>query len=90
MNLPPPFLVALQFLTVLPIKLKSLPDPESNGKSLLYYPLVGLLIGIPLALLAILFESAPTPLAAILLLSFWVLSTGALHLDGLADSADAL
>ena len=89
MNLPLPFLVALQFLTVLPIKLKSLPDPESNGKSLLYYPLVGLLIGIPLALLAILFESAPTPLAAILLLSFWVLSTGALHLDGLADSADA-
>lgn len=89
MNLPLPLLIALQFLTILPIKLKSLPDPKSNGESLLYYPLVGLLIGTLLALLASVLENAPASLAAVLLLGFWVLSTGALHLDGLADSADA-
>ncbi len=90
MNLPQPFLIALQFLTVLPIKLTSLPDNKSNGASLLYYPLVGLLLGALMALIAVVLENAPAPLAAILLIGFWVLSTGALHLDGLADSADAL
>ncbi len=89
MNLPRPFLIALQFLTVLPIKLASLPDGKSSGESLLYYPLVGLLIGSLTALAGWLLDGAPAPLVAILLLGFWVLLTGALHLDGLADSADA-
>ncbi len=90
MNLPQPFLIALQFLTVLPIKLTSLPDNKSNGASLLYYPVVGLLLGTLVTLVAVVLESTPAPLAAILVLGFWVFSTSALHLDGLADSADAL
>jgi adenosylcobinamide-GDP ribazoletransferase len=55
----------------------------------LFYPLVGLLIGIVLSLLAESLSAQPAMVAASLLLLVWVVITGALHLDGLADSADA-
>ncbi|AQZ96037.1 adenosylcobinamide-GDP ribazoletransferase [Halopseudomonas phragmitis] len=84
-----PLLIALQFLTRLPIRLPGLPTAEENGRSLLWYPLVGLLIG---ALLAAVYWGLgglnPLLLGA-LLLALWVWLSGGLHLDGLADSADA-
>lgn len=84
-----PFLIALQFLTCLPVRLDGRPEPQQLGKSLLYYPLVGLLIGSLLWLLDMALGSSAAPLKAALLLAAWVALTGALHLDGLADSADA-
>lgn len=84
-----PFLIALQFLTTLPVRFADPPDADANGRSLLYYPLVGLLIGVLLAGLAWLLSGIPALVAAALLLVVWVAVTGALHLDGLADSADA-
>ncbi len=84
-----PFLIALQFLTCFPVRLKSMPEERELGHSLLYYPLVGLLIGLSLAALAWALADAAPPLRAALLLAAWVLASGALHLDGLADSADA-
>lgn len=84
-----PFLIALQFLTCLPVRLAGMPTPEHLGRSLLYYPVVGLLLGALLCGLAALLTHAPLLLQAALLLSAWVALTGALHLDGLADSADA-
>lgn len=84
-----PFLIALQFLTCLPVQLSGKPEPHQVGKSLLYYPLVGLLIGGMLGLLSLLLEGAAPPLQAALVLVAWIGLTGALHLDGLADSADA-
>lgn len=89
MFMPPPFLIALQFLTALPIKINEQPGAEATGRSLLYYPLVGLLIGTLLAALGWLLSDAPTLMVAVILLVVWVAVTGALHLDGLADSADA-
>lgn len=83
------FMIALQFLTRLPITLKQMPSVEQNGRSALYYPLVGLLIGAVLLLAQYLLDGVPTLLQAALLLSIWVAITGGLHLDGLADSADA-
>lgn len=83
------FMIALQFLTRLPITLKQMPSVEQNGRSALYYPLVGLLIGSVLLLAQYLLDGVPTLLQAALLLSIWVAITGGLHLDGLADSADA-
>lgn len=81
--------VALQFLTRIPVGHRAVPDARTIGHSLLFYPLVGLLIGVVLyALQTWLSGSAPL-LRAALLLTVWVLITGALHLDGLADSADA-
>ncbi len=84
-----PLLIALQFLTLLPIELRPPPGGEESGRSLLHYPLVGLLIGLMLAGCAWLFEGLSDLLAAALLLSLWVGASGGLHLDGLADSADA-
>jgi len=82
-------LIALQFLTRLPIHLKAMPSPEAMGRSLLWYPAVGLLIGLALLIMQWLLHGATPAIQAALLLSFWVLLTGGLHLDGLADSADA-
>ncbi|MCA1607526.1 MAG: adenosylcobinamide-GDP ribazoletransferase, partial [Acidobacteria bacterium] len=84
-----PFLVALQFLTRLPVHLAEPPDEREIGQSLLYYPLVGLLLGLMLAALAWAMRDSSSMLHAALLLAMWVLMTGALHLDGFADSADA-
>jgi adenosylcobinamide-GDP ribazoletransferase len=84
-----PFWIALQFLSSLPIRLPGMPAPQELGRSLLFYPLVGLLFGGILWGLNWLMLGAPLLLHAALLLTVWVLLSGALHLDGLADSADA-
>lgn len=84
-----PLLIALQFLTVLPIRFDGAPDAKATGRSLLYYPLVGLFIGALLATAAWMLGDAPPLVGAAVLLAAWVAVTGALHLDGLADSADA-
>ncbi|WP_434707859.1 adenosylcobinamide-GDP ribazoletransferase [Pseudomonas sp. R1-1] len=84
-----PLWIALQFLSSLPIRLPGMPEPEQLGRSLLFYPLVGLLFGLILWGLNLLLAGAPLLLHAALLLTVWVLLSGALHLDGLADSADA-
>jgi len=84
-----PLLIALQFLTRLPIRLAGMPTPAQLGRSLLWYPLVGLLLGGLLVGLSLVLGTTPPLLQAALLLTAWVVATGALHLDGLADSADA-
>lgn len=84
-----PFLIALQFLTCIPVRLGGMPEPPEIGRSLLYYPLVGLLMGGVLWVLAAWTADAAPALQAALILTLWVGLTGALHLDGLADSADA-
>lgn len=84
-----PFWVALQFLSSLPIRLSGMPSPQALGRSLLFYPAVGVLFGVLLLLLNGLLSATPAMLHAALLLSAWVLLSGGLHLDGLADSADA-
>ncbi|MGR8930918.1 MAG: adenosylcobinamide-GDP ribazoletransferase [Gammaproteobacteria bacterium] len=82
-------LVALQFLTRLPISRQLNADDETLGSSVLYYPLVGFVIGVLLNVLALVFSAAPEMVAATLVLCGWVWLTGGLHLDGLADCADA-
>lgn len=86
-----PFWLALQFLTRLPTPALD-PRPEDLGRSVLAYPLVGLILGLLLVLVGIglsAIPGAPVLLIAALLLAFWVVLTGALHLDGLADTVDA-
>ena len=43
------FLIAVQFLTRLPVPLRSAPDDSEIGGSVLFYPLIGALIGAGLA-----------------------------------------
>ena len=83
------FWLALQFLTRLPVPQTAEYTAEDRGRSVLYYPVVGLLIGAVLTGFLFLLADANPGLRAALLLLVWVLLTGALHLDGLADSADA-
>ncbi|MDD1622287.1 MAG: adenosylcobinamide-GDP ribazoletransferase [Methylococcaceae bacterium] len=82
-------LIALQFLTRIPVGLDFKAGDKQLGYSVLYYPLIGLLIGGLLTILATLLANSPAMVAAAILLTAWVLLTGALHLDGLADCADA-
>ncbi|ENX05574.1 adenosylcobinamide-GDP ribazoletransferase [Acinetobacter courvalinii] len=84
-----PFWIALQFLTILPIDLKVMPSAKQNAQAMLFYPLVGLLIGLFLFASAMLFAKLPIILSAALILVLWIWLTGGLHLDGLADTADA-
>ncbi len=84
-----PLLIALQFLTRLPVPDTGAVTDRQIGQSLLYYPMVGLIIGGLLVLAAWITEGGPEGVRAALLLVIWTLITGFLHLDGLADSADA-
>jgi adenosylcobinamide-GDP ribazoletransferase len=81
-------LVALAFLTRLPVPARG-EDAHARAASLAWYPLVGLLLGVLLGLLAWSLNGAPSMVRATVVLVAWVALTGALHLDGLADSADA-
>jgi adenosylcobinamide-GDP ribazoletransferase len=84
-----PLLVALQFLTRVPIRLTHPPSPRELGQSLLWYPIIGLLLGALLYGLALGFDLIAPALRAGLSLAAWVWLTGALHIDGLGDTADA-
>ncbi|OPY03484.1 MAG: Cobalamin synthase [Syntrophus sp. PtaB.Bin001] len=82
-------LAALQFLTILPMPRRFYPDERALKGSLLFFPVVGLLIGAAVALadrgLGHLFPLWVTSVLAVILL---IVASGALHIDGLADTAD--
>ena len=85
------FWIALQFLTIIPMPFKKEPEMREIASSLVFFPIVGLLIGLLLFLanwgLGAVFSPVIT---ATLTLVLWVLISGAMHLDGLADSCDGL
>lgn len=85
------FLIALQFLTSIPLRIKkSVGDNELAG-SMAYFPLAGFLIGTALALayniLNLIFPHAVN-CAFILILN--VIITGGLHIDGFIDTFDGI
>jgi adenosylcobinamide-GDP ribazoletransferase len=82
-------LAALGFLTRMPVPARVFAMPGVQPRSLAWYPVVGLLLGVLLCVAAWLLRPAPPLLAAALLVAGWAWITGGLHLDGLADSADA-
>ncbi len=85
------FLVALRFLTVLPISWKSEKDGLFFKASVIWFPLVGLLIGLSVSGILILISSyCSTQFLAVVLMILLAGFSGFLHLDGLADSADGL
>jgi adenosylcobinamide-GDP ribazoletransferase len=86
-----PVAAAVQFLTVIPPLVRRPFTPEELGRSVGWFPLVGVLLGGFLAGLDWLLGRAFAPgVAAALVLAAWVLCTGALHLDGFLDACDGL
>lgn len=83
------FWLAVRFLTRLPAPGNGANDARQVGRSLVWYPLVGLLLGAILLGAAMLLKDMDPLLGAAILLALWVALTGGLHLDGLADTADA-
>lgn len=83
------FLLALQFLTRLPVP--ALPFEAADlARSAAWFPAVGLILGGLVAGAAWLGGRVDPWLGALLALVVWVWATGGLHLDGLADLFDAL
>jgi adenosylcobinamide-GDP ribazoletransferase len=85
------FLMAFRFLTIIPLGKGLEFKPELIGAAGKFYPLVGLVMG---GSFWCFYNGArllfPPLVTTGLLLLFWVLLTGALHLDGLADCLDSL
>ena len=85
------FLIAFQFLTIVPLPVTVRCEQEDLGRSMTFFPLVGLAIGALLAgadfLLAPVLPRGVVDLLLVVLLS---VVTGGLHLDGLSDVCDGL
>ncbi len=85
------FLIALKFLTILPVGKKLDIQDKELAKSIKYFPLIGILIGCILASVNFLFSlifSSIIVSVIILISLIWV--TGGLHLDGFMDTVDGL
>lgn len=84
-------LVALQFLTIIKLSRNLDMSEESLGRSMSYFPVVGLFIGLILISARwMLVFVLPSSIVDILVVAILVVLTGALHLDGFADTVDGL
>ena len=81
--------VALRFLTILPVGTPR--DSDNMSSSLIYFPFVGLVIGLGAAVLAGLIDGlVPTLVMASVVVIYMVVITGGLHWDGVADTCDGV
>jgi len=84
-------ILAVRFLTIVPVPGRAAVGPTALGRAAWWFPIVGLALGGGLAAADRALSAAVPPLlAAVLVVTAWTVVTGGLHLDGLADCADAL
>lgn len=90
------FIILLQFMTRIPIPLKINYSEKKLGKSIKFFPLVGLIIGLILYfsnfLVTVYFKNIfyNKTIIAIFLTILEILIVGIIHIDGLADTFDGL
>lgn len=72
----------------MPVKIKDEIKPVDFGKSLLFFPVVGSLIGILLSATAWAFGFLPNMVMSIIILIVSFVITGGIHMDGFADTCD--
>lgn len=84
------FILALTFFTRIPYPLRFEFNDRDFAKGLLYMPLLGLIIGLPLGLYGYFVDLDKPFLTAFLLILIYLAMTGGLHLDGLADYFDGM
>lgn len=83
------FWTALQFLTIFPLPLRRDLSKKEFGRSLSYFPLVGLCLGaILVGLNYVLYPTLPLFVVSALLIVALAIFTGANHLDGFIDTCD--
>lgn len=85
------FLIALQFLSRIQLAKQTVWTNEDFGRSVIFFPLVGTILGAILwgvyAFVSSLFEPFHT---AVIVCAVWLYLTGGLHMDGLMDTADGV
>jgi len=90
-NIAKGFTLAFNMLTILPFfKIHDF-FKGINGYAVMFYPLIGFILGGILYGLSLLLEPfLPSAHLHVVVFALWVILTGALHLDGLSDATDAL
>ena len=85
------FFIALGFFTRLPVPKMEF-TTERYGRAMKLTPLVGLVLGAILVLLALLISvlNLPALIRSAILMCAYIILTGGLHLDGLADTCDGV
>lgn len=84
-------ILLFKFMTRLPVPGGSNFDSEQLGKSMKWFPIVGIVLGAINLIIATLLQDILSPiLLALILVTFDVIVTGGLHLDGLADTFDGI
>ncbi len=85
------FLLALRFLTIIPLGRGGAVVPGDITRSVSYYPLVGVFQGLVLVLFALVLRAWFTgALLSCILVLILVLTNGGFHLDGFMDTVDGL
>ena len=90
------FIILIQFMTRIPIPLKISYSEKKFGKSIKFFPLVGLIIGLILYfanfLIIVYLKNIfyNKTIIAIFLIILEILIVGIIHIDGLADTFDGL
>jgi adenosylcobinamide-GDP ribazoletransferase len=83
--------IAFNLLTTLPVRAPAVWLPGDSGRAAGWYPFVGLTIGAFVASGFVTLDIYFSPLVTgAITLTLWVIITGGLHLDGLADCCDGL
>ncbi|HWR58174.1 MAG TPA: adenosylcobinamide-GDP ribazoletransferase [Thermodesulfovibrionales bacterium] len=83
--------VAFQFLTIIPIKVRGDVSARDLSRSAVFFPVVGAFQGLLAACASSLFIMMfPSEITSGLIIVVLVISNGGFHLDGLADTFDAL
>lgn len=85
------FILMIQFLTTIPLRMNLNVTQEDYGKGLVFAPIVGLIIGGVLAGAWFVLDMVfPALVTAVIIVVLYILLTGGLHMDGLGDTFDGL
>jgi adenosylcobinamide-GDP ribazoletransferase len=83
--------LAFSFLTIIPVPVKQKPKSAALAQAMIFFPLVGLCIGmVSLAVAGMVDSHFPPRLTALFLVLIPVILSGGLHIDGIADFFDAI
>ncbi len=84
------FLLILSFFTRIPVGHRVEYSDELYETSIKYFPYIGMVIGLLCMVPYVLFKNVNSSIVSVLVILAYLIVTGGIHLDGLADSMDGL